>query len=247
MNAPATDASSGATPVHEPLPAHAHYSQRNGWLRAAVLGANDGLISTASLLAGVAAAQPQWSTLLLTGVTALVGGAVSMAAGEYVSVSSQADTERADRMMEARMLHQHPQAEEQELVRIYEARGLTPELAAQVAAQLMAHDALDAHVRDEIGITDSGAARPIQAALASAAAFVLGAVLPLLVVLSVGGAWQLPLLGAVTLLGLAALGFVSARLGGAQPAPAVARVVGWGVLALGLTIALGHWLGGASG
>lgn len=250
MSAPVPDASSGVlAPEHAShyLPDHTHYSQRNGWLRAAVLGANDGLISTASLLAGVAAAQPQWSTLLLTGVAALIGGAVSMAAGEYVSVASQSDTERADRMLEARMLRQHPQAEEQELVRIYEARGLTSELAAQVAAQLMAHDALDAHVRDEIGITESGTARPMQAALVSAVAFVLGAMLPLLVVLAVGGVWQLPLLGGSTLLGLAALGFVSARLGGARPAPAVVRVVGWGVLALSTTIALGHFLGTAFG
>lgn len=156
-----------------------HFSQRSNWLRAAVLGANDGLISTASLMTGVAAAQPGFNTLLLTGIAALTGGAVSMAAGEYVSVSSQADTEKADKLIEARELALNPDAELEELAGIYQQRGLSAELAREVAEQLTAHDALDAHVRDEIGITETSSANPMQAALASAAAFVSGAALPL--------------------------------------------------------------------
>lgn len=230
-------------PASKSIHAEPHLSHRSNWLRAGVLGANDGLISTASLMTGIAAAQPDFQTLLLTGVAALTGGAVSMAAGEYVSVSSQADTEKADKAIEARELALNPDAELEELTRIYQQRGLTAELARQVAEQLTAHDALDAHVRDEIGITETSSANPLQAALASAAAFVSGAVLPLLVALAVTAAWLLPALMASTLLGLALLGFVSARLGGAKPVPAMARVVVWGALAMGLTAAIGKLLG----
>lgn len=220
-----------------------HLSHRSNWLRASVLGANDGLISTASLMTGMAAAQPDFQTLLLTGISALVGGAISMAAGEYVSVSSQSDTEQADLEIERRELAQHPEAELAELTRIYCQRGLSPELAQQVAKQLTAHNALDAHLRDEIGLSETTSAHPLQAALASAGAFAVGAVIPLLVTLLLPNAILLPALVVSTLLGLAGLGYVSATLGGAKPLPAVGRVVIWGMIALGVTGVIGKLVG----
>ena len=220
-----------------------HLSHRSNWLRASVLGANDGLISTASLMTGMAAAQPDFQTLLLTGISALVGGAISMAAGEYVSVSSQSDTEKADLEIERRELAQHPEAELAELTRIYCQRGLSPELAQQVAEQLTAHNALDAHLRDEIGLSETTSAHPLQAALASAGAFAVGAVIPLLVTLLLPNAILLPALVVSTLLGLAGLGYVSATLGGARPLPAVGRVVIWGMIALGVTGLIGKLVG----
>lgn len=220
-----------------------HLSHRSNWLRASVLGANDGLISTASLMTGMAAAQPDFQTLLLTGISALVGGAISMAAGEYVSVSSQSDTEKADLEIEQRELAQHPEAELAELTRIYCQRGLSPELAQQVAEQLTAHNALDAHLRDEIGLSETTSAHPLQAALASAGAFAVGAVIPLLVTLLLPNAILLPALVVSTLLGLAGLGYVSATLGGAKPLPAVGRVVIWGMIALGVTGLIGKLVG----
>ena len=220
-----------------------HLSHRSNWLRASVLGANDGLISTASLMTGMAAAQPDFQTLLLTGISALVGGAISMAAGEYVSVSSQSDTEQADLEIERRELAQHPEAELAELTRIYCQRGLSPELAQQVAKQLTAHNALDAHLRDEIGLSETTSAHPVQAALASAGAFAVGAVIPLLVTLLLPNAILLPALVVSTLLGLAGLGYVSATLGGAKPLPAVGRVVIWGMIALGVTGLIGKLVG----
>lgn len=220
-----------------------HLSHRSNWLRASVLGANDGLISTASLMTGMAAAQPDFQTLLLTGISALVGGAISMAAGEYVSVSSQSDTEQADLEIERRELAQHPEAELAELTRIYCQRGLSPELAQQVAEQLTAHNALDAHLRDEIGLSETTSAHPLQAALASAGAFAVGAVIPLLVTLLLPNAILLPALVVSTLLGLAGLGYVSATLGGAKPLPAVGRVVIWGMIALGVTGLIGKLVG----
>ena len=220
-----------------------HLSHRSNWLRASVLGANDGLISTASLMTGMAAAQPDFQTLLLTGISALVGGAISMAAGEYVSVSSQSDTEKADLEIEQRELAQHPEAELAELTRIYCQRGLSPELAQQVAEQLTAHNALDAHLRDEIGLSETTSAHPLQAALASAGAFAVGAVIPLLVTLLLPNAILLPALVVSTLLGLAGLGYVSATLGGAKPLPAVGRVVIWGMIALGVTGVIGKLVG----
>ena len=220
-----------------------HLSHRSNWLRASVLGANDGLISTASLMTGMAAAQPDFQTLLLTGISALVGGAISMAAGEYVSVSSQSDTEQADLEIERRELAQHPEAELAELTRIYCQRGLSPELAQQVAEQLTAHNALDAHLRDEIGLSETTSAHPLQAALASAGAFAVGAVIPLLVTLLLPNAILLPALVVSTLLGLAGLGYVSATLGGAKPLPAVGRVVIWGMIALGVTGLIGKLMG----
>ncbi|EGY53324.1 VIT family protein [Neisseria shayeganii] len=223
--------------------AEPHYSSRNSWLRAVVLGANDGLISTASLLMGVAAAAPDSRFLLLSGIAAWVGGAVSMSAGEYVSVSSQADTERADLQQEARELAQNPQAELAELAAIYRSRGLDEKLAFQVAQALTKHNALDAHARDEIGLSDAAQAKPLQAAWTSALAFSAGALPPLLVVAGMPESGRLPALAAATLLGLGILGAVSARLGGAPAWPAVRRITGWGVAALALSAMVGKLAG----
>ena len=219
---------------HEP-----HRSGRVGWLRAAVLGANDGIVSTASLIVGVAAAGSSRQAIILAGLAGLVAGALSMAAGEYVSVSSQADTEDADLAMEQRQLHLLPEAELDELTEIYVQRGLEPALARQVAEQLTAHDALAAHARDEIGITDELRARPLQAALASAAAVAAGAVLPLLAVLLAPLArieWVVP---AASLLALVRLGALAARAGGASIPRGILRVVFWSALAgMGVTAIL---------
>lgn len=220
-----------------------HLSHRSNWLRAGVLGANDGLISTASLMTGMVAAQPEFHTLLLTGASALVGGAISMAAGEYVSVYSQADTEKADMEMEKRELEIHPEEELDELTTIYEERGLTPELAREVAIQLTAHNALDAHMRDEIGISEESFANPLQAALSSAAAFAMGAAIPLLVILITPINILLATVIFSTLFGLGLLGYISAKLGGAPARPAIIRIVIWGAIAMGITGSIGKLVG----
>ena len=223
-----------------------HRSHRSGWLRAAVLGANDGIVSTASLVLGVAAAGANSQAILVAGVAGLVAGAMSMAAGEYVSVSSQADTERADLSRERDELAASPAFEQEELAAIYVERGLDQELASQVATQLMEHDALGAHARDELGISDTLAARPIQASLASAGSFALGAILPLLVVISSPLAQLLWIVSGSSLFFLALLGAVSARAGGAPMLPAAVRVTFWGALAMALTAGVGAALGVAT-
>lgn len=223
---------------HEP-----HRSGRTGWLRAAVLGANDGLISTSSLVIGVAAAQAAREPVLIAGVAGLIAGAVSMAAGEYVSVSSQADVERADLEQERRALEAQPEAERAELASIYVQRGLSPELAAQVADQLSAHDALATHAREEIGITGRTRARPIQAAFASSAAFSLGAAAPVSLVALLPAGTLVPVVSAATLALLAVLGAVAARLGGAPWLKGSARVAFWGAAAMALTGLVGRLFG----
>ncbi|MDX2237997.1 MAG: VIT family protein [Hyphomonadaceae bacterium] len=216
---------------------------RIGWLRAAVLGANDGIVSTASLIVGVASARADKNAILVAGVAALVAGAMSMAAGEYVSVSSQADSEKADLARETRELAEEGESEREELAQIYIGRGLTPELAREVAVQLMAKDALGAHARDELGISDFSAARPIQAALASAATFSLGAAAPLAVALAAPQEVLTPAVAVATLVALAGLGAIGARAGGARIGVAVARVTFWGALALGVTAGIGALFG----
>ena len=220
-----------------------HRTHRIGWLRATVLGANDGIVSTASLLLGVAAAQGSDSSFWVAGVAALVAGAMSMAAGEYVSVYSQADTERADIERERAELHHDAAAEHRELAAIYVGRGLDAALAQQVAVQLMAHDALGAHARDELGISDTLSARPVQAALSSAASFAVGAALPLLVAAAAPERFTIPAVGGASLLLLALLGGLAARAGGAPMATAAARVAFWGALAMGVTAGVGALLG----
>jgi VIT1/CCC1 family predicted Fe2+/Mn2+ transporter len=220
-----------------------HRTARIGWLRAAVLGANDGIVSTASLLLGVAAAHATRGDVLVAGVAGLVAGAMSMAAGEYVSVSSQADTERADLDRERKELEGNVEHERAELASIYVARGLDPGLAGQVAEQLMAHDALAAHARDELGISESLAARPVQAALASAATFAIGAALPLLTALLAPEASLALAVSGSSLLFLAALGALAARAGGAPLLRSTARVTFWGALAMALTAGVGALFG----
>jgi len=222
-----------------------HRTDRVGWLRASVLGANDGLISTASLVVGVAAAGAAPPAILVTAVAGLMAGAMSMAAGEYVSVSSQSDTERADLERERRELADDEPFERAELTGIYVARGLDPALAAQVAEQLMAKDALGAHARDELGHFEATAARPLQAALASAASFAVGAALPLITVVVVPRALLVPLIVASSLLLLAALGALAARIGGARMSIGAARVAFWGALAMGATAGAGALFGAA--
>lgn len=222
-----------------------HRTHRTGWLRAAVLGANDGIVSTASLVLGVAAAGASTQALVVAGSAGLVAGAMSMAAGEYVSVSSQSDTERADLARERGELAANPAQEHEELVAIYTRRGLDRPLAMAVATQLMAHDALGAHARDELGISDTLAARPVQAALASAGTFALGALLPLLMVLVIPAGALIPGLAASALIFLALLGMLAARAGGAPVAVSVARVCFWGALAMALTAGVG-WLFGVA-
>jgi len=220
-----------------------HRTAHIGWLRAAVLGANDGLISTSSLVVGVASAQTTRGPVLLTALAGLVAGALSMAAGEYVSVSSQADTEKADLARERGELATQPETEHAELANIYVARGLAPTLAVEVATQLMAHDALGAHARDELGLSDLSMARPLQAALASAASFAAGAALPLLVVLSCPIGLVVPVTIGASLLLLGLLGAVAARLGGAAPLRGALRVTFWGAVAMGVTALIGHLFG----
>jgi vacuolar iron transporter family protein len=223
-----------------------HRTHRTGWLRAAVLGANDGIVSTASLLLGIAATGASSRTLLIAGVASLVGGAMSMAAGEYVSVSSQADTESADLARETRELAESPEHEHAELKAIYVQRGLDNALASTVATQLMAHDALGAHARDELGMSDSLAAKPVQAALASAGSFAAGAALPLLLVLLLPASLRMAGLAGGALFLLALLGLVAARAGGAPLLASVMRIVFWGALAMGLTAAVGALFGVAA-
>jgi VIT1/CCC1 family predicted Fe2+/Mn2+ transporter len=220
-----------------------HRTKHIGWLRAAVLGANDGLISTSSLVVGVAAAQSARDPVLLAALAGLVAGTLSMAAGEYVSVSSQADTERADLARERHELATAPDLERAELAGIYVARGLTPELAGQVADQLMARDALAAHARDELGMSEMTRARPIQAALASAAAFAVGAAPPLLLVLFLPVAVLIPAVVASSLVLLSVLGGTAARLGGAPLVTGAARVTFWGAVAMGCTALVGRFFG----
>lgn len=229
--------------MRKPHHTERHKTDRIGWLRAAVLGANDGIVSTASLLVGVAAAQAAREPLLLTGVAGLVAGAMSMAAGEYVSVSSQSDTEQADLAKERRELEVQPKLELAELAGIYESRGLKADLALQVAEQLTAHDALAAHARDELGITDMATARPVQAAFTSAATFSVGAALPLATAALAPMNTMVPILAGSSLACLVALGALSARVGGAPVLKAAGRVAFWGVLAMALTAAVGHLFG----
>ena len=224
-----------------------HKSNRSGWLRASVMGANDGIVSTASLVVGIAAANTSHEGIVLAGIAGLVAGAMSMAAGEYVSVSSQADTEKADLELEKKSLDESPEIETEELTQIYQKRGLEPKFAREVAVQLMKHDALGAHARDEIGISDTLTAKPIQAALSSALTFTIGAALPVLV------AWLTPgdnLIMAVTiasLILLAFLGGLAAYAGGAGLLKGITRVTFWGALAMALTAGVGQLFGVVAG
>ena len=220
-----------------------HLVDRIGWLRAAVLGANDGIVSTASLIVGVAAATAKQNDVLIAGVAGLVAGAMSMAAGEYVSVSSQSDTEHADLARERKELSENIEFEEKELAEIYENRGVDKELALKVAKQLMAKDALAAHARDELGISEITTARPIQAALTSAASFSVGAAMPLLMVILAPAGSLAPLVTAASLVFLAVLGAVGAKAGGANVFRATARVTFWGALAMAITAGIGKLFG----
>ena len=225
--------------------AERHRTQRIGWLRAAVLGANDGIVSTASLVVGVAAASLSQGNILLTGIAGLVAGAMSMAAGEYVSVHSQADTENADLSRERAELAADPDAEHRELAAIYVGRGLAPDLAQLVASQLTMHDALGAHARDELGISEALSARPVQAALASAASFAVGAALPLAVTALAPAQNLIAWVSAMSIVFLAVLGGVSARAGGASVLKGAWRVTFWGALAMAITAGVGALFGAA--
>ena len=220
-----------------------HRTERIGWLRAAVLGANDGIVSTSSLVLGVATAHATHGNIVIAGVAGLVAGAMSMASGEYVSVHSQADTENADLALERWELKADPTGEHNELAAIYEARGLEPALAKQVAAQLMAHDALGAHARDELGISEVHRARPIQAALWSAASFAVGAALPLVLTIAAPEKSLIALVGGGTLVFLALLGGIAARVGGAGILLGALRVTFWGALAMAITAGVGALFG----
>ena len=222
-----------------------HRTERVGWLRATVLGANDGILSTASLVLGVAAAHATQSNVLLAGVAGLVAGAMSMAAGEYVSVHSQADTEQADLALERTELKLDDRGERGELTAIYVERGLDPALAKQVADQLMAHDAIGAHARDELGISETLSARPIQAALASAGSFAVGAAMPLSTAALVPETALIPVVSGTSLVFLALLGGLAARVGGARVTVGAMRVTLWGALAMGLTAGVGALFGTA--
>ena len=223
-----------------------HRSENIGWLRAAVLGANDGLISTSSLVVGIAAAQTSRDPIVLAAVAGLVAGALAMAAGEYVSVSSQADTEQADLARERQELLTSPASETKELTGIYISRGLSADLAAQVVEELMAKDALAAHTRDELGMSEGTQAKPLQAALSSAAAFVAGALTPLLLVLFVPLAFLPEMVMGISLLLLVALGSLAAHLGGAGLLKGAIRVAFWGLVAMGCTMLVGRWFGTAA-
>lgn len=220
-----------------------HRTDRIGWLRAAVLGANDGIVSTASLVLGVAAADASHGSVMVAGIAGLVAGAMSMAAGEYVSVRSQADSEKAALDLERTELESRHHGEHRELTAIYVARGLDPALANQVAEQLMAHDALGAHARDELGISEAFSARPIQAAWTSAVSFAVGAAMPLLAVAKVSASSLIPVVSATSLVFLAILGGVAARAGGASVRVGAMRVTFWGALAMGLTAGVGALFG----
>ena len=223
---------------HEP-----HRSHRVGWLRAAVLGANDGIVSTASLIIGVAAANTTQDNIVLAGIAGLVAGAMSMAAGEYVSVSSQADTEKADLEIEKISLENDYEFEKIELAKIYRDRGLDKELSMEVAEQLMDHDALGAHARDEIGISETTNAQPVQAAFYSAGTFTVGAALPLLVAWFIAGEFQIAAIAISSLIFLASLGAIAARAGGASMAKGAIRVTFWGALAMAITAGVGRLFG----
>lgn len=225
------------------IEAHTHRSHRVGWLRAAVLGANDGIVSTASLIIGVTMAGATSDNILLAGIAGLVAGAMSMAAGEYVSVCSQSDTEKADLALEAKSLEENPEFETEELAKIYESRGLEAELARQVAEGLMAHDALGAHARDDIGISESVSAQPIQAALSSAGTFTVGAALPLLIAMIAPESQIITLIAVSSLIFLALLGGLAARAGGGVISVGAVRVTFWGALAMSITAAVGHIFG----
>lgn len=231
------------SPIH--FQRERHRSGRIGWLRAAVLGANDGILSTASLVVGVAAAETSKGNILLAGVAGMVAGAMSMAAGEYVSVSSQADTEEADLAQERREIAEDRESEVAELAAIYEQRGLDERLSHRVAEQLMQHDPLGAHARDELGISEIVVARPVQAALASAGMFFSGAILPLIAALSAPQAWVIPIVVVASLLALGALGTLAAWAGGAPMTRAAIRVVSWGALAMAVTAGIGRLVGHA--
>ncbi len=220
-----------------------HRTERIGWLRAAVLGANDGIVSTASLVVGVASADATRQAVLIAGVAGLVAGALSMAAGEYVSVSSQADTEHADLELEKLELATQPQAEEDELTAIYVRRGLTSDLARTVARQFMAKDALAAHARDELGLSEELAARPLEAALASASTFAVGAGVPILAILFAPATTIVPVVSLVSLLCLVVLGAVAASVGGASVPVGAARVAFWGAIAMAVTAGVGKLFG----
>jgi len=220
-----------------------HRTDRIGWLRAAVLGANDGIVSTASLVLGVAAANATHGSVMVAGIAGLVAGAMSMAAGEYVSVRSQADSEQAALSLEREELEADDHGERRELAAIYVGRGLDPALAKQVAEQLMAHDALGAHARDELGISETLSARPIQAAITSAASFAVGAAMPLLAVAIVPVSSLIPVVSGTSLVFLAILGGVAARVGGASVTMGAMRVTFWGALAMGLTAGVGALFG----
>ncbi len=224
-----------------------HSIEKIGWLRAAVLGANDGIVSIASLLMGVVSANATQHSILLTGTAGLVAGAMSMATGEYVSVSSQSDTEKAALTEEQDELDNDFHGELHELATIYRSRGLELSLAKEVARQLMAHDALGAHARDELGISEITTARPLQAAVASAMSFALGAFLPLIVTVLVNGAWALPSIAIAALLSLSVLGGVAAKAGGAPLLPAVVRVTFWSALAMGVSSGVGALFGAVVG
>ena len=226
--------------MHRSIHPERHYSSRNNWLRAGVLGANDGLISTSALLMGLTGASTGRGALVIAGLSALVAGALSMAAGEFVSVSSQADTERADLDKERRELDRNPEAELDELASIYENRGLDPALAREVAVALTRHNDLEAHARDEIGLSETIETNPLQAAWASALSFICGAILPVLVVFAAPNHMLLPALCGSTLTGLAGLGWLSAHLGGAPGGRAVLRMLIWGVIALGVSYLAGE-------
>jgi VIT1/CCC1 family predicted Fe2+/Mn2+ transporter len=232
--------------VDESVHRERHRSDRIGWLRAAVLGANDGIVSTASLVIGIAAAQADRRQILIAGVAGLVAGAMSMAAGEYVSVSSQADTEEADLAIERTHLESDPAFERDELAAIYVDRGLQPELAQQVAEQLMAHDALAAHARDELGFSRTIIAQPVQAALASAGSFAIGAMMPLAAVAMAPDRGRIGIIAAMSLLFLAGLGAVAARAGGARKLRGALRVTFWGALAMAFTALVGWAFGVAT-
>jgi VIT1/CCC1 family predicted Fe2+/Mn2+ transporter len=234
------------TPGMRPVQKEQHRTGRIGWLRAAVLGANDGIVSTSSLVLGVAAAHATRGNVLVAGVAGLVAGAMSMAAGEYVSVQSQADTEQAELELERAELKADDTGERKELMGIYVARGLDPSLAKQVAEQLMVHDALGAHARDELGISETFRARPIQAAFTSAASFAVGAAMPLLVTIIAPAPALIVLVAGTSLVFLAMLGAVAARVGGAAVMKGAFRVTFWGALAMGLTAGVGSLVGGVN-
>ncbi len=243
MNPHAPPSPHAPTHGHAHAHPHVHRTQRSGWLRASVLGANDGVLSVASLILGVAAARSGETSVFVAGVAGLVAGALSMGAGEYVSVSSQADTERADLEVERLALASDFDNERKELTGIYIRRGVEPEIAAKVAEQLMAHDALGAHARDEIGISDALSARPLQAALTSAISFSVGGLVPLLTLLAVVDRYEIPAVAFISLVFLALLGALAARAGGASVVTGAARVMSWGALAMATTAAVGLLFG----